>query len=277
MSGDGSAGVNPGAGSPRMRLVILTCIRREIASRCLPALCANPALDVRMVILAHGGSPNAKRAIGRKLRKVWKIGPLGAINGVRMRQWYRDEDAEDIEPLCARLGVRFVETEFINCDRTRELFRESAADLGLSLGNGYIAPSVFSIPRFGMLNIHTEILPDFQGAQSIIWPIYHERRETGFTIHQVARAIDAGDILYQERYPIEFRPTLGETVRHMMAFARSRIPQAFAHVCERYEALRRTAAPQAPGTSFTTPSYWQYRRMIRNHDRLYRESLSGSM
>ncbi len=255
-----------------MRIVILTCMEREIASRCLPALCANPALTVTGVILAHGGSPGRSRALRRKLAKIWRIGPLGAINGVRMRAWYHDHDAEALAPLCRRLGVPLTETEFLNCDRTRELFRAANADLGLSLGNGYIAPSVFSIPRFGMINIHTEILPDFQGAQSIIWPIHEGRRETGFTIHQVAKRIDAGDILYQERYPIEFQPTLQATVERMMAVARARVPLAFSHVCEHYEELRAKATPQHGGSSFTTPTYWQFRRMLRNHDRMLREA-----
>ncbi len=252
----------------RMRLVILTCMEREIASRCLPELCANPALDVAMVILAHGGSPKRSNLLFRKLRKIARIGILGAINGVRMRPWYHDHEAEPIGPLCARLGVPFFETDFINCDRTRQLFRESRADLGLSLGNGYIAPSVFSIPRLGMINIHTEILPDYQGAQSVIWPLHDGRSETGFTIHRVAKEIDAGDILYQERYPIEFRATLAETVAHMTAISRTRVPKAFSFVCEHFDELASKSTPQGRHPGRTTPTYLQFRRMVRNHDRL---------
>jgi methionyl-tRNA formyltransferase len=259
-----------------LRVIILTCMRREIASRCLPALVGNPAIDLRMVILAHGGSPNRSRSMRRKIAKVARIGPLGALNGVRMRAWYHDDEAEDIGELCSRHGVSFVETDWINCDRTRELFRSSEADLGLSLGNGYIAPSVFSIPRFGMLNIHTELLPEYQGAQSVLWPIYHGRTETGFTIHQVAKEIDAGAILYQERYPIEFQATLEATVRRMMAVSRVRVPRAFAFVCEHLEELRAKARPQGPGERYTTPSYWQFRRMLRNHERLANASDGGA-
>ena len=64
-----------------------------------------------------------------------------------------------------------------------------------------------------MVNIHTEILPDFKGASSIIWPIYKKIKTTGFTIHQIDKKIDNGKILYQERYAIDFYPTLEETVK----------------------------------------------------------------
>ena len=256
-----------------MRVIVLTCIRRDIASRCLPALVANPNIKIACVVLAHGGSPGKSRIWLRKLHKLWRIGPLGALNGMRMRDWYVDRQAEDIEQVCRGHDVPFVETEFLNCARTREIFRDANADLGLSLGNGYIAQSVFSIPRFGMVNIHTEILPDYQGAQSIIWPIHDNVRFTGFTIHQVARKIDAGDILLQERYPIEFRPTLRETVECNMQRARELIPQAFSSLCERYEALRALATTQSSRKSFTTPSYGQFRRMVRNNAAMYAESL----
>ncbi|MDZ4828648.1 MAG: formyltransferase family protein [Phycisphaerae bacterium] len=256
----------------RPRIVVLTCLPRDIASRCLPELCANRNIEVVGVVRAHGGSPGQSRVLRRKLKKLWRIGPLGALNGVRMRAWYVDLDAPEIRTVCAAHGVPLFDTEFLNSEPTREIFRTLRADLGLSLGNGYIAETVYSIPRCGMVNIHTEILPQFQGAQSIIWPIYENVPDTGFTIHQVARKIDAGDILLQQRYPIEFRPTLRETVEHNMRRARERIPSAFSEVCEHYDELRARAVPQTSTTSYTTPSYWQFRRMVRNNAAMYRQS-----
>jgi methionyl-tRNA formyltransferase len=181
------------------RIVILTCMRRDYASRCLPVLAATDGLVVDRVILAHGGSPGRGRLrlLWRKLVKIAKIGPLGAWNGVRMRRWFEDRGAEDIAAVCARLSIPLVETPYLNCDATREAMRAAKADIGLSLGNGYIAPSVFSIPRLGMLNIHTEILPDYQGAQSVLWALYDGRTETGFTIHRIAKTIDTGILAFR--------------------------------------------------------------------------------
>ena|ERR1700730_1743036 len=65
----------------------------------------------------------------------------------------------------------------INSDGTVEIF---TAALGLSLGNGYISKRVFSIPKFGMINVHSERLPEYQNAQSVIWPIYN--RAQGFNM-----------------------------------------------------------------------------------------------
>lgn len=251
----------------RVRVLVLTCLRRDYASRCLSTLVATPGVAVVGAILAHGGTPGRSER-GRKWRKAFRIGFLGALNGIRMRDWYRDPDAPDLEAECRRLGVPFHETPFLNCDTTRELFRAAHADIGLSLGNGYIAESVFSIPRLGMLNIHTELLPRFQGGLGVIWPIHEGLAETGFTIHRVARKLDAGDIVVQERYPIAFRPTLGETVRATMAIARARVPAAFAATCANLDAAIAAARAQQPGRTYTTPTFREFLRMRRNHRRL---------
>jgi methionyl-tRNA formyltransferase len=254
-----------------MRVVILTSLRRDIASRCLPALCAAADVDVARVVLIEGVAPGRKGRL-RKLKKVWKIGVLGALNGIRMRAWYSDSRAADIEAVAASHNVPLVIAPFMNSEETKQLIREADADLGLSLGNAYIAESVFSIPRHGMINIHSEILPDFQGAQGVIWPIHAGRAETGFTIHQIDRQIDTGDILYQERHPIAFGPTLRATVEQSAELIRQRIPFALADVCARYEDLKARAKPQGKGRSFTTPSIWQYLHMWKNHRALYARS-----
>lgn len=254
-----------------MRLVILTSGRRDTASCVLPALVANPKLQVVKVVLAHGLSPKRKNIFRRKLIKTWKIGLLGALNGLRLRKWYADPIVDDIGDLCRERGIELVETPYINCEQTRVYFREAQADLGLSLGNGYIGPSIFTIPRCGMINIHGELLPEFQNAQSIIWPIHEGRRETGYTIHQIDNRIDTGEILFQERYPIRFYPTLQETVEKNIVAVREKIPTSLPYVCENYHELKAAAKVQTNGKSYTTPSIWQFWRMVRNHRAMYRE------
>ena len=254
-----------------MRIVILTCNPKGVASRVLPVLCGREPIDIAGVVLAHGVSPNRKRNIRRKIEKTLKIGLFGALNGIRMRRWYADDGVEDIRSLCKSLNVELRETPSINCDTTKKLFREAKADLGLSLGNGYIPKGVFSIPTYGMINIHTEILPEFQGAQGVIWPIYEGRTETGFTIHQIDENIDTGDILFQKRIPIRFFPSLRDTVRHNVSTVRAMVPDAFVHVCENYLPLKEKAIPQGAGKSYTTPSLWEFLRMVKHNRAMYKE------
>ena len=256
-----------------MRLVVLTCLRRGSASLCLPELAASEVLEVVMVVYANRSRPRFARRVRRTIRKVFRIGPLGALNGIRMRNWYRS-DQEDIEEVCARLGVPFRSVPSLNSAETEALFRAADAELGLSLGNSYISPRIFEIPAKGMINLHGELLPDYRGAQSVIWPIHEGRQETGFSIHQVDATIDGGSILFQLRQPIQFHATLRETVARGGP-RDTEVAAAVRHVCEKYDELAASASPQTSGRSFTTPTLGQYLRMVRNHRRLYRRSMDG--
>lgn len=253
-----------------MKLAIVTSVRNGNASWCLPALLQSRC-EVAGVIVSAGTPTSRWAHRKRKALKAWRIGLLGALNGIRMRPWFADPEAEDIVSVCNRLGVPVVETERTNSDETRAALSQWNVDLALSLGNTYIGKKLFSIPRLGMINVHEEILPAFQGAQSIIWPIHEGVRETGFTIHQVDEHIDTGRILYQQRFPIEFSPTLQETVVNNLVTCRRLIPGAITSVCEDYEAVVRSSIIQPRGRSFTTPSIWQFRRMQRLNAQFWRE------
>ena len=251
-----------------MKVVVLTASRFGTASACLKSLQESEVFCLIGVVVANSMPPNPGHIFRRKLMKVLRIGPLGALNGIRMRGWYEGPPGPDLRNLCEQLGVPYFETDSTNSNETAELFRRLAPDLGLSLGNGYISPRIFRLPRFGMINVHGEMLPKYQNAQSVIWPIYCGETKTGLTIHQVDTKIDTGDILYQEEFPIIFCSRLKDTVRRSIEITRRQTPAAVRYVCENYERLTKTAKPQVNGRRYTTPSIWQFWRMVRNNKRL---------
>jgi methionyl-tRNA formyltransferase len=258
-----------------MKLVILTSDRFGTASNCLPTIYESRECRVSRVIISRGLSSNRELLWRRKLKKIRKIGVLGALNGIRMRSWYQG-GATDLMLLCGRLGIPVCETDCTNSEETVRLFHESNPDLGLSLGSGYISQTVFGVPRYGMINVHGERLPEYQNAQSVIWPIYHLEMTTGLTIHQIDRSIDAGKILYREEYPIVFCEKLEDTVRKTIEVTRQRVPTAVRYVCENYQTLFRDARAQVNGRKFTTPTIRQFYRMVRNNVVLYQRSKQSS-
>ncbi len=256
------------------RIVILTSSRFGIAADCLPELCDSPKLSIAGVIVA-GAPRRSWRRVHLKLRKVLRIGIGGALNGIRMRGWYAGAPTPDVSSLCDRYGVPLFEVPHINSDDTVEVLKRLEADLGLSLGNSYIAPRIFKLPKSGMINVHGERLPEYQNAQSVIWPIYHKETTTGLSIHQIDNGIDTGAILHREDFDIVFAPRLKDTVRGTIAITQARTPRAVRFVCENYVALAAKATAQAPGRVFTTPSIFQFARMAWNNRRLHRASPGG--
>jgi methionyl-tRNA formyltransferase len=255
-----------------IRVIVMTSSRFGSASFFLRGLVEHPDIDVVLVVQTLSQIASRKRLLKRTAKKMLEIGPLGAVAGYYMRDAFSLPEPPDLKVLAEEFGIRFETTPLANGERTVELFREANADLGLSLGNGMIFPKVFTLPRFGMINIHGEILPDFRGAASVIWNLHEGVTDTGFTVHQIDRKIDTGAILYEERYPILFRPTLKETVRFNCMETTLRASGAFPDVVADYERLSADARPQGPGRSFTTPTFRQFLRIHRQHRRMAAES-----
>src|ERR1044072_8871428 len=172
-----------------MRVFILTSSPTGTAAHHLPYLMEDSRIEVAGVIYNRGIILNKKRHWLSKLKKILRIGIPGAINGIRMRKWFNDQSpyipVTSVQTVCEENKIPFFTVDAINSEPTRQIIEQMKADLGISLGNSYIGSKIFSIPRFGMINIHHEILPDYQNAQSIIWSVYNRDSSTGYTIHRV--------------------------------------------------------------------------------------------
>jgi methionyl-tRNA formyltransferase len=259
--------------SNKIKVVVLTSLRFGSASVCLKELIQSPQIILDGVVFSRQIQKKSKAVFIRKLKKVFKIGLLGSLNGIRMRSWFGSDiqqllKIEDIEKICSSNGVRYFEVEYINSDETRKLLSSLNSDIGVSLGNSYIAPSVFRIPRFGMLNLHGEILPEFQNAQSVIWQLYFGNSNTGYTIHKIEKKIDTGQILKQEVIPIQFHPSLRRTVAITCSTILLRAASGLREVLEHFNKYQAQARPQEQGKSYTTPSFWQFLKIVRQFKKL---------
>ena len=72
-----------------------------------------------------------------------------------------------------------------------------------------LSQEILDIPRFGCVNIHASILPEYRGAAPIQQAIIDGKKSTGVTIMQMAAGMDTGDILLQREIPIERDETGG--------------------------------------------------------------------
>ena len=62
---------------------------------------------------------------------------------------------------------------------------------------------VLDIPRWLCINVHGSLLPKYRGAAPVNWAVLNGDKETGVTLQKMALALDAGDIIAQERIKIE--------------------------------------------------------------------------
>lgn len=70
-----------------------------------------------------------------------------------------------------------------------------------------VREDILVIPRWGGINIHGALLPQYRGCNPTQWAILNEENAAGVTIHEMAAGIDEGSIIDQIRVPLFFEDT----------------------------------------------------------------------
>ncbi|MCL6488553.1 MAG: methionyl-tRNA formyltransferase [Alicyclobacillus mali] len=108
-----------------------------------------------------------------------------------------------------------------------EDIRRFAPDLIVTAAYGKIlSEALLRLPRVGSVNVHASLLPRWRGAAPIQRAIWAGDAETGITLMEMVRDLDAGPILAQERAVIEPTDTAGSL--------HDKLARLGGEVCERY-------------------------------------------
>mgnify|MGYP003706112349 CR=1 FL=1 len=260
----------------KLRVGIITSFERGVASHHLEYIAKKVPehYEIYAVIWVRNPPKKNNRFWRRKIKKFFKIGVLGTLNGIRMRPWFNKDvdnllEIKSIQHVCQKNSIPIWKVDQLNSDETRTKLKELNLDLVLSLGNGFIASSVFSIPKFGMINVHHEILPKYRNAQSVIWQLHQKSAHTGYTIHKINRTIDSGAVLYQESIPIQFRSSLSSTVTNSIAFVWNASAHGLHCLLSHWGDTEPLHLDETPG-HFTTPTAMQFLKIHRNWRKLMR-------
>jgi methionyl-tRNA formyltransferase len=62
--------------------------------------------------------------------------------------------------------------------------------------------NIFSIPKFGTVNLHYSYLPEYRGPIPVFWEYHDYVLNPGVTLHYMDKGEDTGDIIYQKRITI---------------------------------------------------------------------------
>ena len=75
---------------------------------------------------------------------------------------------------------------------------------------GKIIPKeIIDIPKYGIINVHSSLLPKYRGASPIHSAILNGDKETGVSIMYIEEELDAGDVILKEYCEITEDDTLG--------------------------------------------------------------------
>ncbi len=85
-----------------------------------------------------------------------------------------------------------------------------------------ITNEILAMPAKGFINFHYGLLPQCRGPHPILWHLINNDKEAGVTVHKVDAGIDTGDIILQEKIPVDITDTYG-TMQGKLAYLAAKL------------------------------------------------------
>ena len=106
--------------------------------------------------------------------------------------------------------IEVIQPKKIKDEKIIEKIKEINPDLIVVVAYGKILPKeIIDIPKYGIINVHSSLLPKYRGASPIHSAILNGDTESGVSIMYIEEGLDSGDVILQESCDILESDTLG--------------------------------------------------------------------
>ncbi len=90
-----------------------------------------------------------------------------------------------------------------------EKLKSYNADLFIVVAFRMLPEIIWKMPKFGTINLHASLLPQYRGAAPINWAVINGEIETGVTTFFIEKDIDTGNIIFSEKIKIDVKDNAG--------------------------------------------------------------------
>jgi methionyl-tRNA formyltransferase len=91
----------------------------------------------------------------------------------------------------------------VNHPDSLEIIQSFKPDLLVSLaGNEIFKQPLFESAKYGVINLHSALLPKYRGLMPSFWVMRHNEDRTGVSVFFVDEGIDSGPIIVQKEVPL---------------------------------------------------------------------------
>ena len=106
--------------------------------------------------------------------------------------------------------IEVIQPKKIKDEKIIEKIKEINPDLIVVVAYGKILPKeIIDIPKYGIINVHSSLLPKYRGASPIHSAILNGDTKSGVSIMYIGEGLDSGDVILQESCDILENDTLG--------------------------------------------------------------------
>ena len=161
-------------------------------------------------------------------------------------------DYVDLQPICRDFGIPCYTIGNINSERTIKRLKSLNPYLIFVFGwSQIVGKKVRNIPPMGCIGTHPTLLPKNRGRHPLIWTLVHGLGTGGLTFFYLDQKADAGDIVWQEAFPV----TRQDDAMSLYSKIEGLASKAIADFLPKLETDTADRVPQDSGSA----TYWKKR------------------
>ena len=104
-----------------------------------------------------------------------------------------------VKEVAVAAGIPVLQPVKVRNPQVVEELKAYGADVIVVVAFGQIIPkSILEMPKYGCINVHASLLPEYRGAAPIQWAVIDGKEKTGVTTMQMDEGLDTGDMLMVE-------------------------------------------------------------------------------
>ena len=144
-------------------------------------------------------------------------------------------------------------------------------ELNVDLIISYSAPQIIkeellNTPKYGVINVHGSLLPDFRGCLPSFWYLYCDEKKGGATVHYMSAKIDDGDIIEQGEVDLSDCNTMFKEMKKTKELGGELMVKAIKEIAEGTVTV--TKNDTTKGRYFTWPTVEQAKEFRKKGKRL---------
>lgn len=129
---------------------------------------------------------------------------LAVVTGMSKRRGRRGiECSTDVCCAAEDLGLPVYTPKTLKSKKLHEQMQALKPDIFVVVAFRILPESLYSLPKYGSINIHGSLLPKYRGAAPINWALINGDKETGLTSFILNKKVDTGSIILQTKTNID--------------------------------------------------------------------------
>lgn len=209
-----------------MRILIITMDDPSFTVGFIKEIIRSRRKDIVGVVIAKGdrmriGSKRSKLAYLLSLLLI--MGPIFYFRNIYNKFVYRirrimpvswqEVELLPLKQYAGSLGIKTINVSNLKDESVLAWIKGQSPDIIIHQSQNIVGKEILDSAKVGVINRHNALLPKNRGRLTPFWVLFRKELNTGVSIHWVTDKIDAGDIVYQESFPVEMNETFESLVR----------------------------------------------------------------